>query len=61
MTVEKISVITGLGAGTLIEVIGEINAGDTIVIRGAERLDTGASVQIGSVVSNADGVDSPKM
>jgi RND family efflux transporter MFP subunit len=61
MTVEKISVITGLGAGTLIEVIGEINAGDTIVIRGAERLDTGASVQISSVVSNADGVDSPKM
>ena len=61
MTVEKISVITGLGAGTLIEVIGEIDAGDTIVIRGAERLDTGASVQISSVVSKIDGAESPAM
>ena len=54
MTVEKISVITGLGAGSLIEVIGEIDAGDTIVIRGAERLETGASVQISSVVSSIE-------
>lgn len=58
MTVEKISVITGLGAGSLIEVIGEINAGDTIVIRGAERLETGVSVQISSVVSKIDGAES---
>jgi len=61
MTVEKISVITGLGAGSLIEVIGEINAGDTIVIRGAERLETGATVQISSVVSKTDGAESPTL
>jgi RND family efflux transporter MFP subunit len=61
MTVEKFSVITGLGAGTLIEVIGEINAGDTIVIRGAERLETGASVQISNVVSKIESTESPAM
>jgi RND family efflux transporter MFP subunit len=61
MTVDKISVITGLGAGSLIEVIGEIEAGDSIVIRGAERLEHGASVQISSVVTKDDGGESPKM
>ena len=43
---EQVSVITGLGAGKLIEVIGDINAGDRIVTRGAERLSTGMIVQI---------------
>jgi hypothetical protein len=43
---EQVSVITGLGAGKLIEVIGDINAGDRVVIRGAERLSTGMIVQI---------------
>jgi RND family efflux transporter MFP subunit len=61
MTAEKISVITGLGAGSLIEVIGELDAGDTIVIRGAERLNTGSPVQITSTVSRSDAEASPKM
>jgi RND family efflux transporter MFP subunit len=43
---EQVSVITGLGAGKLIEVIGDINAGDRVVTRGAERLNTGMIVQI---------------
>ena len=43
---EQVSVITGLGAGKLIEVIGDINAGDRVVTRGAERLSTGMIVQI---------------
>ncbi len=43
---EQVSVITGLGAGKLIEVIGDINDGDRIVTRGAERLSTGMIVQI---------------
>jgi RND family efflux transporter MFP subunit len=51
MVAEKISVITGLGAGHLIEVIGEIEAGDTVVIRGAERLKDGMSVQISTGLS----------
>jgi len=48
MVAEKISVITGLGSGPLIEVIGQIEAGDTVVVRGAERLKDGMSVQISS-------------
>ncbi len=43
---EQVSVITGLGAGSLIEVIGDINAGDRVVTRGAERLSTGMMVEI---------------
>ena len=46
MTAEQVSVITGLGAGRLIEVIGDVNADDRIVIRGAERLSTGMTVNI---------------
>ncbi len=47
MTVQQVRVITGLGAGSQIEVFGEIQAGDQIVIRGAERLEDGMSVSIG--------------
>lgn len=61
MTAEKISVITGLGAGSLIEVIGELVAGDTIVVRGAERLNTGSSVQISSTLSERDADATPNM
>ena len=46
MMAEQVGVTTGLGAGKLIEVIGDINAGDRIVTRGAERLNTGMKVQI---------------
>ena len=45
-TVEQINVITGLGAGRYIEVIGDMNAGDKVVIRGAERLSTGMEVNV---------------
>ena len=43
---EQVSVITGLGVGKLIEVIGDLDAGDRVVIRGAERLNTGMMVEI---------------
>ncbi len=46
MTAEQVSVITGLGAGSLIEIIGDVQAGDRVVIRGAERLSSGMTVQI---------------
>lgn len=46
MKAEQVGVVTGLGAGNLIEVIGAINAGDMVVTRGAERLASGAQVQI---------------
>ena len=44
MTVEQVSVITGLGDCEYIEVIGNLNAGDAVVTRGAERLNTGMQV-----------------
>ena len=46
LNAEQVAVVTGLGAGTLIEVFGDINAGDRVVTRGAERLNTGMKVQI---------------
>ena len=46
LNAEQVAVVTGLGAGKLIEVIGDINAGDRGVTRGAERLNTGMKVQI---------------
>jgi len=46
MTAEQVNVITGLGAGSLIEVIGDVKPNDRIVIRGAERLSTGMTVKI---------------
>lgn len=51
MTAEQVNVITGLGAGDLIEVFGELQPGDKIVTRGAERLSTGMAVDIQSSAS----------
>jgi multidrug efflux pump subunit AcrA (membrane-fusion protein) len=43
---EQISVTLGMGAGEFVEVKGDVNEGDLIVIRGAERLKNGQKVQI---------------
>ena len=48
--VERISILAGSGDGDLIEVSGDLKAGDTIVVRGAERLRPGQQV----MVLNAD-------
>ena len=45
-TVEKINVNTGIGLGELVEVIGDINKGDRVVTRGAERLTPGQEVVV---------------
>lgn len=45
-TVVQVKVIVGLGAGALIEVFGDIAAGDEVVIRGAEGLSDGALVDV---------------
>lgn len=45
-TAERIPVTTGLASGELIEAIGDIAAGDQIVIRGGERLRPGQPVTI---------------
>lgn len=54
MKAEKINVITGQGAGALIEVMGELEAGDTVVVRGAERLETGMAVSISGNVGRSN-------
>jgi len=53
MTVEQVNVITGLGDGEYIEVIGQLSAGDVVVTRGAERLDTGMQVSSNNSSSGA--------
>jgi len=55
MSVEQVKVITGLGDGSYIEVIGELKPGDRVVVRGAERLSTGMAVTSNSGNSNAVG------
>lgn len=45
-TAHKINVSVGIGAGELVEVIGDIKKGDKVVIRGAERLRDGQKVTI---------------
>ncbi len=44
--VEKVNVDTGIGLGSLVEVIGEVSGGDRVVTRGAERLQPGQEVVI---------------
>jgi len=43
---EKLSVTVGMAMGNLIEILGDVQAGDLIVIRGAERLKADQAVQI---------------
>ena len=45
-TVEKVTVKTGIGLGGSVEVIGNIDKGDRIIIRGGERLQAGQLVTI---------------
>jgi len=51
-TVEQVHVITGLGDGSYIEVIGELEAGDQVVTRGAERLSPGMEVSSNITATN---------
>ncbi len=44
--VAKVNVSVGLGAGTHIEVFGELKTGDQVVVRGAEGLSDGMAVNI---------------
>ena len=43
---KQVRVTTGIGSGELIEVIGDLGDGDTVIIRGNERLRPGQSVSI---------------
>ncbi len=43
---KQLTVTTGIGAGDRIEVFGDLNDGDTVIIRGNERLRPGQTVSI---------------
>jgi len=45
-TARQVKVTTGIGAGEKIEVVGDLGDGDTVIIRGNERLRPGQSVTI---------------
>lgn len=45
-TVERVAVETGVGSGVMIEIRGEVAAGDRVVVRGGERLQPGQAVAI---------------
>lgn len=51
-TVGEVKVIVGLGAGRLIEVFGDLVAGDHVVIRGAEGLSDGMAINIMRAAAN---------
>lgn len=42
----QVTVTTGIGAGDQIEVLGPISAGDTVIVRGNERLQPGQPVTV---------------
>jgi RND family efflux transporter MFP subunit len=44
--VEKVRVDTGIGLGSLVEVIGDVSGGDRVITRGAERLQPGQEVVV---------------
>ena len=51
--VERVSVLAGSGDGDLIEVSGDLKAGDAIVVRGAERLRPGQQVMVLNIDAEA--------
>ena len=44
--VVQVKVVVGLGAGMLIEVFGELEPGDEVVVRGAEGLSDGMTIKV---------------
>lgn len=52
-TARRVDIQTGIGLGSRVEVIGGVNAGDQLIIRGAERLQPGQSVEVRRVEVNA--------
>ena len=57
---EKLSVTTGIASGDYIEVIGLINAGDQVVVRGGERLRPGQMVTIINKAQKDADIAAPK-
>ncbi|MDH3589126.1 MAG: efflux RND transporter periplasmic adaptor subunit [Gammaproteobacteria bacterium] len=52
---ERVSVQPGMGDGELISIAGDIQVGDTVVIRGAERLRPGQDVMINEAGDQGSG------
>jgi len=45
-TARKVTVTTGAGRDSLIGVVGDLRAGDPVVVRGAERLREGQALKV---------------
>jgi RND family efflux transporter MFP subunit len=45
-TAQQVRVTLGIGAGELVQIIGDLEAGDRVIIRGAERLNDGQAVKV---------------
>ena len=54
-TVSQVNVVVGMGAGPLIEVFGDLQDGDEVVIRGAEGLSPGTQVVVTKKVLTTQG------
>jgi RND family efflux transporter MFP subunit len=52
-TAERVTVEAGMGHASLIEVRGDVEAGDRVVVRGGERLQPGQSVSVASSPSGS--------
>ncbi len=56
-TVVRVNVIVGMGAGRHIEVFGDLEAGDEVIVRGAERLNDGMTVASKRAIGNVRASD----
>ena len=54
MTVEQVSVISGISDGEFIEVIGNLAVDDVVVTRGGERLSSGMTVADSKALANGN-------
>ncbi|RCU50908.1 MULTISPECIES: efflux RND transporter periplasmic adaptor subunit [Corallincola] len=52
----RIEVSTGIAQGDLIQVVGELSAGQAVVVRGAERLQPGQKVKVENRLAQAEKV-----
>jgi len=46
LVASQVNVVLGLGAGRLIEIFGDIDPGDQVIVRGAEGLSDGMQVEV---------------
>lgn len=53
--IERVDVQTGIGVGDRVEVVGDLYDGDRLIVRGAERLQPGQTVQVLDGIAGTSG------